>query len=190
DLIGEAEANWKLPIARVFEKLISASPLTALLHPALVETFRIGASEVAVLSDPGLRRAVIRSLRSASEGALARYATAVISPELAMLPAEARATVARVFAELGAEDAIDRDPASTLDSMTRSQANLHVLAGLFVAGLDATGLAYDLSPRDREAVESRADSVRRELPSDALARAYRIVGRVDESRSIPLEDAT
>ncbi len=190
ELLRASEEKWTLPITRVARKLVAASPLTVLLEPGLFEPYRIGVAETAVLAEPSLRRAVARFLRAAPEEALVKYASALAAPELVALPAAARASVALLFAELGAEDALDREAGRTLEALVRGQPGAQVLAALFLVGLDATGLAHGLSPRDGALVRSRATAVRAALPSPALARAHRIVGTVDEDRSIPLEDAS
>ncbi len=190
DLLRATESRWSVPIARVVRKLVAASPLTSLLEPELAEPFRIGTGEASVLADPSLRRAVARRLSAEGDVVVARYAAAVVAPELAVLPQEARAGVGRLFAELGAEDVLDRRAGRVLDGLVRGQPGVQVLAGLFVAGLEANDLAAGLDAHDADAVRAKAAAVRAALPPHALARAHRIVGVVDESRSIPLEDAS
>lgn len=191
ELLEAAETKWGLPITQVARTLVAASPLTPLLEPGTGTTLgRLGGAELEWLADPVIRRAVARFLRGASEEDLLNYAGALLAPELAGLPDETRTSLALLFAELGAEDALDREPGHTLEALAGGHPGAQALAALFVVGLGATGLLNGLAPRDALIVRSRAAALRSALPPQALVRARRVLGVVDENLLIPLEDAS
>jgi hypothetical protein len=191
ELLAAVDAETKLAIIDTARALVAASPLTGLLAPQRSEGFALGPSELAILADPGLRRAVARACRAAQdERHLVALGDALITPKVLTLSPEARALLDLLFAELGAEDALDRKPGHTLERLARGRPGMQLAAGLFAVGPARPWLEAALAPSDRAIVRERAITVARSLPERALAHARRFVADVPRAPELALEDAS
>jgi hypothetical protein len=193
DLLAEVDDRTKLAIVATMRTLVAASPLTGLLAPSRHDFFILGPAEVTILADTGLRRAVMRALRQGSDARdLVAFGEALITPKVLTLAPEARAVLDLFFAELGAEDALDRKPGRTLEQLVRGRPGMQLGAALFVAGPARAALEAGLTDDDRAIVRERAITVGRALPERALSHARRFVADLAEGPKpeAALEDAS